>query len=136
MVALKPLATVLCLGSGAPGELFTPSLAFGALLGAVLGSLGAHLVPGVPVGLAALLGAAGVLAATTQGPISATVLMMELSDRDRSIIAPLLLAVIGATLVSRTIEARSIYDARLSDEQVQAKLAGRNQAADPSAQSR
>ncbi len=102
----------------------------------MLGSLGAHLVPGVPVGLAALLGAAVVLAATTQGPISATVLMMELSDRDRSVIAPLLLAVISATLVSRTIEARSIYDARLSDEQVQAKLAGRNQAADPSAQSR
>ncbi len=136
LVVLKPLATILCLGSGAPGGLFTPSLTFGALLGAVLGSLGAHLVPGVPVGLAALLGAAGVLAATTQGPISATVLMMELSDRDRSVIAPLLLAVISATLVSRTIEARSIYDARLSDEQVQAKLAGRNQAADPSAQSR
>ena len=125
LLALKPLATILCLRSGAPGGLFTPSLTFGALLGAVLGSLGARVFPGVPVGLAALLGAAGVLAATTQGPISATVLMLELSDRDRSFIAPLLLAVITATLIARTLEVRSIYDARLDDAQVQAKLAGR-----------
>ena len=136
LLALKPLATILCLRSGAPGGLFTPSLTFGALLGAALGSIGARLFPGVPVGLAALLGAAGVLAATTQGPISAIVLMLELSDRDRSFIAPLLVAVITATLVSRTIEARSIYDARLDDAQVAAKLAGRNQAAGPEAQGR
>ena len=136
LLALKPLATILCLRSGAPGGLFTPSLTFGALLGAALGSLGAGLFTGVPIGLAALLGAAGVLAATTQGPISATVLMLELSDRDRSFIAPLLVAVITATLVSRTIEARSIYDARLDDAQVAAKLAGRNQAAGPEAQGR
>lgn len=125
LLALKPLATILCLRSGAPGGLFTPSLTFGALLGASLGLLGSRFFPGVPVGLAALLGAAGVLAATTQGPISATVLMLELSDRDRSFIAPLLLSVITATLIARTLEVRSIYDARLDDAQVQAKLAGR-----------
>jgi len=43
--------------------------------------------------------AASTLAATTQGPISAVVLMMELTGHDRSFIAPLLLAVVGATLV-------------------------------------
>jgi H+/Cl- antiporter ClcA len=37
LLLLKPAATVLCLGSGAPGGLFTPSLALGALLGGVLG---------------------------------------------------------------------------------------------------
>jgi H+/Cl- antiporter ClcA len=51
--------------------------------------------------------------------------MMELTGRDRSFMAPLLLAVIAATLVSRLIEPRSIYDARLSDKEVKARLAAR-----------
>lgn len=66
--------------------------------------------------LAAVVGAGAVLAATTQGPISAVVLIMELTGQDRSFIAPLLVAVVIATLVSRRIEPRSIYDARLTDE--------------------
>jgi H+/Cl- antiporter ClcA len=61
----------------------------------------------------------------TQGPISAVVLMMELTGRDRSFIVPLLLAVTTATLVSRTIEPRSIYDAHLTDEEVEARLKAR-----------
>jgi H+/Cl- antiporter ClcA len=68
-----------------------------------------------------VLGAAAVLAATTQGPVSTIVLMMELTGRDRSFIVPLLLAVATATLVARTIEQRSIYDARLTDEEVEAR---------------
>jgi H+/Cl- antiporter ClcA len=71
--------------------------------------------------LFALLGAAAVLSATTQGPISTVVLMMELTGRDRSFILPLLLAVGTATLVARSIESRSIYDARLTDEEVEAR---------------
>jgi chloride channel protein, CIC family len=125
LLILKPAATVMCLGSGAPGGLFTPSLTLGALLGGTLGCAGSQLWPGVPLGLSAVLGAGAVLAATTQGPISAVVLMMELTGLDRSFIAPLLLAVITATLVSRTIEPRSIYDARLSDKEVRARLAAR-----------
>src|SRR5580658_9435369 len=85
-----------------------PTLTLGALLGAVLGFAGTRLWPGVPLGLPAVLSAGAVLAATTQGPISAVVLMMELTGRDRSFIAPLLLAVAIATLVARTIEHRSI----------------------------
>jgi H+/Cl- antiporter ClcA len=121
LLLLKPAATFLCLGSGAPGGLFTPSLALGALLGGVLGYGGSWLWPDVPAGLFAVIGAGAVLAATTQGPISAVVLIMELTGRDRSFIVPLLLAVATATLVARTIEPRSIYDARLTDEQVQAR---------------
>jgi len=121
LLALRPIATVLCVRSGAPGGLFTPSLTVGAMLGAVLGHAWSWFWPGVPPGLFALLGAAAVLAATTQGPISTVVLMMELTGRDRSFIVPLLLAVGTATLVARTIEPRSIYDARLTDEEVEAR---------------
>jgi H+/Cl- antiporter ClcA len=121
LLALKPLATVMCVRSGAPGGLFTPSLTVGALLGTLLGHAWAWIWPGVPSGLLALLGAAAVLSATTQGPISTVVLMMELTGRDRSFILPLLLAVGTATLVARSIESRSIYDARLTDEEVEVR---------------
>lgn len=123
LLALRPLATILCVRSGAPGGLFTPSLTIGALLGAVLGHVWSWMWPGVPPGLFAVLGAAAVLAATTQGPISTVVLMIELTGRDRSFILPLLLAVGTATLVARTIELRSIYDARLTDKEVEARRA-------------
>jgi CIC family chloride channel protein len=123
LLALRPLATVLCVRSGAPGGLFTPSLTIGALLGGVLGHVWLWFWPGAPPGLFAVLGAAAVLAATTQGPISTVVLMIELTGRDRSFIVPLLLAVGTATLVARTIELRSVYDARLTDEEVEARRA-------------
>jgi H+/Cl- antiporter ClcA len=119
LLFLKPLATAWCLGAGAPGGLFTPSLALGALLGGFLGYLWSYLLPtDIPPGLFAVLGAAAILAATTQGPLSAVVLMMELTSRDRSFIVPLLLAVSTATMVARTVEPRSIYEARLTEEQI------------------
>jgi CIC family chloride channel protein len=121
LVFLKPAAIALCMVSGAPGGMFTPSLTVGAMLGGVLGSAWSWFWPGVPPGLFAVVGAGAVLAATTQGPISAVVLMMELTGRDRSFILPLLLAVGTATLVARTFEARSIYDARLTDEEIEAR---------------
>lgn len=118
LLLLKPLATIMSMRSGVPGGLFTPSLTFGALLGAVLGHAWTWFWPGVPPGLFALLGAGAVLAATTQGPISAVVLVMELTGRDRSFILPLLIIAGISTLIARSIEHRSIYDARLTDEQV------------------
>jgi chloride channel protein, CIC family len=128
LLVLKPAATLLCLGSGVPGGLFTPSLALGALLGAVIGHACLLLWPDVQPALVAIVGAGAVLAATTQGPISAVVLMMELTGEDRSFIAPLLLAVVIATLVSRLIEPRSIYDARLTDGEIAQRQALREPA--------
>jgi chloride channel protein, CIC family len=119
LLVLKPAATALCMRSGAPGGMFTPSLTAGAMLGGVLGYVWSHFWPGVPPGLFALLGAGAVVGATTQGPISAVVLMMELTGRDRSFILPLMLIVGTATLVARTIEPRSIYDARLTDGEIE-----------------
>ena len=119
LLPLRPAATLLCLSSGVPGGLFTPSLALGALLGGVLGYPWSLLWPGVPPGLFAVLGAAAVLAATTQGPLSTVVLIIELTGQARSFILPLLIVVAVATLVARRFETRSIYDARLSDAEAE-----------------
>jgi H+/Cl- antiporter ClcA len=118
LLIMKPAAIAICMRSGAPGGLFTPSLTTGAMLGGVLGYAWSTFWPGAPLGLFSLLGAGAVLAATTQGPISTVVLMIELTGRDRSFILPLLLIVGIATLIARTIESRSIYDAKLTDEEL------------------
>jgi CIC family chloride channel protein len=119
LLPLRPAATLLCLGTGVPGGLMTPSLALGALLGGVLGYPWSLLWPGVPPGLFAVLGAAAVLAATTQGPLSTVVLMIELTGQARSFVLPMLIIVAVATLVARRLETRSVYDARLSDSEAE-----------------
>jgi len=125
LVALRPIATVASAASGAPGGLFTPSLTFGALAGSALGGLWLWIHPGGSIGLYALLGAGATLAATTQGPISSLVLMMELTGEARAFALPMLTAIVLATATARLIERRSIYEARLTDEQVEARLRAR-----------
>jgi H+/Cl- antiporter ClcA len=129
LAVLRPLAAALCLGSGVPGGLFTPSLASGALLGGALGAGWLWLWPGAPAGLFAIVGAAALLAATTRGPVSSVILVIELTGRDRSFILPTLLAVVTATVVARTLDARSIYDARFSDREVEELLRARRPSA-------
>ena len=118
LLPLRPLCTVASLASGAPGGLFTPSLAAGALMGAALGAAWLWLLPGGDPRLFALLGAGAMIAATTQGPISALVLMMELTGQARLFALPMLVAIVVATATARAIEKRSIYEARLTDAEV------------------
>jgi len=129
LAVLRPLAAALCMGSGVPGGLFTPSLATGALLGGALGAAWSGLWPGAPAGLYAILGAAALLAATTRGPVSSIILVMELTGRDRSFILPMVLIVVTATVVARTLDVRSIYDARFSDREVKVLQRARGRAA-------
>jgi chloride channel protein, CIC family len=125
LVLIRPLATVSSVESGAPGGLFTPSLAAGALLGAGLGQLWLWVHPGGDIGLYALLGAGAMLAATTQGPISSLVLMMELTGQARAFALPMLATIVIATATARLIEWRSVYEARLTDAEVAERLQAR-----------
>lgn len=114
LLVLKPLLTAACLGSGAPGGLFTPTLALGVLFGALLGHAWSELWPGSPIGGYALIGGGALLAAAMQGPLAATVLTLELTHSTGSLTVPLLLAAGLATVVARRLGAPSIYSARLA----------------------
>ena len=114
LFGFKLLAIVGCLGSGAPGGLFTPTMACGSLLGSCLGSLWTRWWPGVPPASFALLGAGAMLAAAMQAPLSAIVMVLELTHRLDLGMVPLMLAVAGASLVTRLFERRSIYTVRIA----------------------
>jgi chloride channel protein, CIC family len=113
LLVLKPLATAACLGAGAPGGLFTPTLTIGVLLSGVLGTLWSHLWPGSTIGSYAVIGGGAFLAAAMQGPLSGVVLVLELTRNFDSLMAPTLLAVTEATVIARRLGAPSIYSARL-----------------------
>ena len=114
LLVLKPLATAACLGSGAPGGLFTPTLALGVLLGGLLGYGWNELWPGAPLGSYAIIGGAAVLGAAMQGPLAAIVLLLELTRHGDALVVPILLAVVEATVLARILGAPSIYSARIT----------------------
>jgi chloride channel protein, CIC family len=116
LLALKPLVTSACVASGAPGGLFTPTFAVGALLAGLAGAGWTHLWHGAPVGSYALIGGGAFLAAAMQGPLAATVLVLELTRHSDSLMVPTLIAVAGATIVARRLGAQSIYSARLPSD--------------------
>ena len=120
LVVLKPLATAGCLGSGAPGGLFTPTLTLGVVLGGVLGDGWLQIWPGTPLGSYAVIGGAAVLAASMQAPLAAVVLLLELTHKVDGLMVPMLLAVVEATVISRLLRAHSIYSARLPGSSVDA----------------
>jgi H+/Cl- antiporter ClcA len=120
LFVLKPLVTAACLGSGAPGGLFTPTLVLGVLFGGLLGHAWGVIWPGSPIGSYAVIGGGAILAAAMQGPLSATVLMLELTHSTGSLTVPLLLAAGLATVVARLLGAPSIYSARLAEPEAAA----------------
>jgi H+/Cl- antiporter ClcA len=110
---LKPVMTALCLGSGATGGLFTPTLASGAALGAVLGAVWSLVVPGQPIGSYALIGATAMIGAAMQTPLAALALVIELTHTADTLIVPMVIATMLATLVTRYLDGYSIYSSRL-----------------------
>jgi CIC family chloride channel protein len=113
LLVLKPLATAGCLGAGAPGGLFTPTLTVGVLLTGVLAGVWSHIWSHTHPASYALIGGGAFLAAAMQGPLSGVVLVLELTRHFDLLMAPTLVAVTEATVVARRLGAPSIYSARI-----------------------
>src|ERR1035441_6866207 len=91
-----------------------PTMAFGALLGGLFGHLWERGWQTFEPGSYAVIGAGVVLAASSQGPVSAIVLVLELASNANGLIVPLMLAVAEASLVARMLESCSIYSGRIA----------------------
>lgn len=109
LLVLRPIATIACLRAGAPGGLFTPTMTFGALIGATFGQGWSYITTGADKRSCALLGAGAVLAAATQAPISSVAFVLELTYNANTLMVPLLFAVVGATFTYHQFERRTSY---------------------------
>ncbi|MGY1437174.1 chloride channel protein [Streptomyces reniochalinae] len=115
LLAGKILATSLTIGIGGSGGVFAPSLFIGAMLGAAYGIATHDALPGLAgaVGAYALVGMGATFAGAARAPITAVVILFELTG-EYSIILPLMLAIVLATLTSRLLSRDTIYTLKLT----------------------
>ncbi len=110
----KLFATTTTLGSGGSGGILAPSLFMGAMLGGSFGMLARWVFPNFTAqpGAYALVGMGAMVAGTTYAPLTAVVILFEMTD-NYSIILPLMTACVIALLVARRLSESSIYTMKL-----------------------
>ncbi|MEM9185288.1 MAG: chloride channel protein [Planctomycetota bacterium] len=115
LIFLKPLLTSLTLAGGGSGGVFAPSLFLGATLGAAFGLVMNLMLPDYShsPGVYAIVGMGAVVAGTTQGVLSAILIVYEMTG-NYQVILPIMAAAGLASLVARVIDPESIYYKKLS----------------------
>jgi CIC family chloride channel protein len=110
----KLLACSLTIGIGGSGGVFAPSLFCGAMTGAVFGDTVHAVLPGTggSVGAYALVGMGAVFAGAARAPITAVVILFELTG-EYTIILPLMLAIVLATGISHLVSRDTVYTRKL-----------------------
>ncbi len=115
LIFIKPLATSFTLGSGNSGGVFAPSLFIGAVLGGSMGHLFSIWIPSLEgnTGAFALVGMAAVFSATARAPLTAMLIVFEMSN-DYLMILPLMVAGVAASYFSQWLHPESIYTMKLA----------------------
>lgn len=115
LLILKVLATVTTLGSGGSGGVFAPSLFMGAMIGGIFGQIVHQFFPTVtaPTGAYAMVGMAAFFSGAAHAPMTAILILFEMTG-DYRIILPLMLVVVISTIISQAVSEESIYTLKLS----------------------
>ena len=115
LVFIKILATSVTLGSGGSGGVFAPALFIGAMLGESYAKLTQIIVPSIaiPSGAGALVGMGAVFSGASHAPISAILILFEMTG-NYLIILPLMITCITSTVVVRRFSKESVYTLKLA----------------------
>ncbi len=110
----KMVATSLTIGIGGSGGVFAPSLFIGAMLGSAFGQSLHAVIPELsgPAGAYGLIGMGAVFAGAARAPITAVIIMFELTG-EYTIILPMMAAIVLATGVSHFLTGDTIYTLKL-----------------------
>ena len=114
LIFVKIIATSITLGSGGSGGIFAPSLFMGAMLGYCFGWFAHTFFPSITStpGAYALVAMGGLVAGTTRAPITAIIIVFELTN-DYRIILPVMITSIISTILSTKLSRESIYTLKL-----------------------
>ncbi|MEE9608439.1 MAG: chloride channel protein [Myxococcota bacterium] len=114
LLVAKIAATSLTIGSGGSGGIFAPSLFLGAMTGGLFGSFVHDWFPDSTAtsGAYAVVTMGAVVAAATHAPITAIIIIFELTQKI-AIIPPLMAACVVSTLVTTFLQRDSIYTMKL-----------------------
>ena len=115
LMVTKILATSITIGSGGSGGIFAPSLFMGAMAGGFFGTAAHAVFPGITAtsGAYSIVGMGAVVSGTTHGPLSAILILFEMTG-DYKIILPLMIACIICSLASGQLLTESIYTLKLA----------------------
>ena len=110
VVLFKIVGTGITIGSGGSGGAIAPSLLVGAAAGALLAVVlqKAGIFPGTTPATYALAGMAGVVAASLHCPLTAFLLVFEITQ-DYKVILPIMLVAIIATTAAQFFHRDSVY---------------------------
>lgn len=122
LVFVKIFASSITLASGLSGGVFAPSLFLGAMFGAFYGYVINYFFPEYTSqsGSYALVAMGGLVAGTTRAPITAILIIFELT-KENDIILPLMLTCIGSVMVSTKFSRESIYSFKLLQKNINYK---------------
>ncbi|MBD3235445.1 MAG: CBS domain-containing protein [Candidatus Eisenbacteria bacterium] len=114
VLVAKLLATSFTLGSGGSGGIFAPSLFMGAALGAAVGKLARAVFPFTMAhpGAYAVVGMGAMVAAATHAPITAILIIFEMTG-DYRVILGLMVSCILGTFIAQRLRRESIYTIKL-----------------------
>jgi CIC family chloride channel protein len=110
LVVAKFVSSAISLEAGAPGGVFGPIFFIGAMAGATFRGIVRILVPGLagPAGSYALIGIGGFLSGVSHAPLTALLLLFEMTRGDWMVVLPAMIATVGALVIARLIEPESI----------------------------
>lgn len=117
---LKPIAVGLTLGSGGSGGVFAPAMKAGAAFGGVLGFFLHYTFPNETAasGAYALVGMGAMVAGTMHAPLTAIIMIFEISDTYQ-VILPIMFAAVSAAVVAKLFMRQSIYTLPLEREGIE-----------------
>ncbi len=105
---LKILATSFTLAPGGSGGVFAPALFIGAAGGGAVGVMLHTYLPSANPSTYALVGMGAMLAAVIQAPLTAIMLLFELT-RNYAVMLPIMLAAVAATIIQQVLVGESLY---------------------------
>jgi CIC family chloride channel protein len=114
LLAGKIVATSLTIGIGGSGGVFAPSLFMGAMLGTAYGEIVGRFLPSIagPAGAYGLVGMGAVFAAAARAPMTAVIILFELTGQYQ-IILPLMFAIVLAAFIANLLSEDTIYTLKL-----------------------
>jgi len=114
ILVFRFFATIICFGSGAPGGIFSPTMALGAVIGVLFGFIIQNIFPSYDINLSSftILAMAGLFAATIRAPLTGIVIIMEMTN-GYMLIVPLILTCVCSTFIAQALGSSPLYSAIL-----------------------
>lgn len=115
LVLAKILATSICIGSGSSGGVFAPALFIGAMTGGAFGKIAQDFLPNLVTEprVYAIVGMAAVFGAAARAPVTAIIIIFEMT-RNYQIILPLMFATVISVVIAEWLNKESIFTCQLA----------------------